>query len=105
MTTLPWPQDDVHPWHCHRRPLAVSAPCLAGWLAPAPLVAGGSLPSPPAAPPPGPLPPWRPRQWGSVSRSPGGSWMFFYRGDSSLEDSEAEGWHLGLFSFLFGPIY
>ena len=43
------------------------------------------------------------RQWGSVSWSPVGSWLFFYRGDSSLEAPEDEGRHLELFSFLFGP--
>lgn len=45
----------------------------------------------------------RRRQWGSVSWSPVGSWLFFYRGDSSLEAPEDEGRHLELFSFLFGP--
>ena len=45
----------------------------------------------------------RRRQWGSVSWSPVGSWLFFYRGDSSLEAPEDEGTHLELFSFLFGP--
>lgn len=64
-----------------------------------PLVVGGSLPSLPTLP----APPGSPRQWGSVSCSPVGSWIFFYRGDLSLEDPEDEGWHLELFSFLFGP--
>ena len=45
----------------------------------------------------------RRRQWGSGSWSPVGSWVFFYRGDSSLEAPEDEGRHLELFSFLFGP--
>lgn len=64
-----------------------------------PLVVGGSLPSLPTLPAqPGGL-----RHWGSVQRSPVGSWIFFYRGDSSLEDPEDEGWHLELFSFLSGP--
>ena len=45
----------------------------------------------------------RRRQWGSVSWSPVGSWLFFYRGDSSLEAPEDEGRHLELFSCLFGP--
>lgn len=58
-------------------------------------ISGGWLPAKPGGP----------RQWASVSRSPVGSWMFFYRGDSPLVDPEDEGWHLGLFFFLFGPIY
>lgn len=105
VTMLPWPQDDIvtitpEPEVAGPGP----EPCwLVGWGPSVCLSVGLASPGSSVVAPCQARPASRLRQWGSVSWSPVGSWLFFYRGDSSLEAPEDEGRHLELFSFLFGP--